>query len=73
MKYHHSGCVALVLAMRLQDIEDLRAALRPFAAIPPVDAETAAHYWCVIGSPGKSHFTRHDLERASNTMDKTAP
>lgn len=42
----------------------LREALEPFANIPPVAIDTAKHYWCVIGSPDRTHFTREDLERA---------
>ena len=44
------------------------AALKPFAAIPPVVYSEltdmplyAAHYWAVVGHPDKSHFTREDL------------
>ena len=46
-------------------------ALKPFAAIQPVTLSSldqeplyAAHYWAVIGTPERTHFTREDLARA---------
>ena len=49
----------------------LEEALEPFAAIPEVFTceVSAAHYWCVIGSPGKTHFTREDLARARAALN----
>lgn len=58
----------------------LREALAPFANIPPVTLSEgdqrplyAAHYWCVIGSPDKTHFTREDLARARAALNKEPP
>ena len=58
----------------------LRDALAPFANIPPVTLSEgdqrplyAAHYWCVIGSPDKTHFTREDLARARAALNKEPP
>lgn len=63
-----------------QERDRLREALAPFASIPPVTLSEghqrplyAAHYWCVIGSPDKTHFTREDLARASAALQKEPP
>jgi hypothetical protein len=60
-----------------QERDRLREALGPFAAIPPVTVSEidqrplwAAHYWCVVGHPDKSHFTREDLARARAALHK---
>lgn len=61
-------------------IKTLEEALKPFAAIPPTIYGTdnsgsemqvieAAHYWVVIGHPGKSSFTREDLQRAKDALE----
>lgn len=48
----------------------LREALEPFADIPSVSLfpeggmAMAKHYWAVIGTPDRSHFTQSDLVRA---------
>lgn len=52
-----------------QQIKDLKEAIKPFASIPPVLISDNEHihavcYWCVIGHPGKVHFTIEDLKRA---------
>jgi hypothetical protein len=58
-----------------KEVERLRAALAPFASIPPVCLSAldetplyAANYWCVVGRPDKSHFTREDLARARECL-----
>jgi len=63
-----------------QERDRLREALAPFANIPPVTLSEgdqrplyAAHYWCVIGSPDKTHFTREDLARARAALNKEPP
>lgn len=63
-----------------QERDRLREALAPFADIPPVTLSEldrrplyAAHYWCVIGSPDKTHFTREDLARARAALNKEPP
>lgn len=69
-----------VLLSLSQEGDRLRAALEPFANIPPVTLSEgdqrplyAAHYWCVIGSPSKTHFTREDLVRARAALTKDTP
>ncbi len=66
----------------MDELESLRAratkleeALKPFASIPPVCLSAldetplyAAHYWCVVGRPDKTHFTRDDLARARDCL-----
>lgn len=59
------------------ELEEAREAVKPFAAIPPVvisevtdEPLWAAHYWCVVGHPDKSHFTRDDLKRAIAFLKK---
>lgn len=47
-------------------------ALKPFAEIPEADVGTAAHYWVVIGTPDKSHFTREDLRRARSVLQSSS-
>jgi hypothetical protein len=60
-------------------------ALKPFAAIPvAIQSEEytllgcsypqveAAHYWVVIGTPDKSHFTREDLRRARSVLQSSS-
>ena len=56
-----------------QERDRLREALEPFAAIPPADVGTAKHYWCVIGNPCMSHFTREDLARARAALNPLPP
>ena len=63
-----------------QERDRLREALAPFASIPPVTLSEgdqrplyAAHYWCVIGSPDKTHFTREDLACARAALNKEPP
>lgn len=55
----------------------LKKALEPFAAIPAVTLSSidqaplwAAHYWCVVGRPDKSHFKREDLARVRAALHK---
>lgn len=60
----------------IAEIKRLREALKPFASVPPVQVDTAKHYWMVIGTPDRSHFTREDLARACEAlgwhMEKTS-
>ncbi len=61
---------------RLRDrVARLEEAIQPFASIPPVTLSAlddsplyAANYWCVVGRPDKSHFTREDLARARKCL-----
>jgi DNA repair exonuclease SbcCD ATPase subunit len=60
------------LEQRLSEAAEI---IRPFAAVPPVTLSEldqiplyAAHYWAVVGSPGKTHFTREDLARARDFL-----
>jgi hypothetical protein len=55
------------------EVDILRTALQPFADIPEAGVATATHYWCVIGSPSKSHFTREDLRRAKAAINPPTP
>jgi hypothetical protein len=62
-------------------IAELEAALRPFAAIRPVVFESCLkggdgyaktempHYWTIVGSPIKSHFTAEDLQKARAALE----
>jgi hypothetical protein len=53
----------------------LRSALAPFAHIPSVILQAgevnklAKHYWVVMGTPSKSHFTQEDLDRARELIE----
>lgn len=69
------GCPTPGACSNAERITELEAALRPFAAIPPIvlnDSATnpleAVYYWAVLGAPGKSHFTREDLALARKAL-----
>ena len=55
-----------------QRIAELEAALRPFAKLETVklsEDAVAPHYWVVIGHPGKSDFTKEDIEKARKAIN----
>ncbi len=62
--------LGLSLKQAEAEIERLRKALAPFAAIPPVKYldGPAPFYWCVVGNPNKVHFTHADVERAKAAL-----
>lgn len=65
-------------------IAELEKALEPFAKIPPVVVDLCfrdggtkenyamPHYWCVVGHPGKSHFTSEDIAEAVRVLNLTS-
>ncbi len=79
---HGNSADADLMDAAMDDLEGLRAraakleeAIKPFASIPPVCLSAldgaplyAAHYWCVVGRPDKTHFTREDLARARDCL-----
>ena len=71
-EYYRNGVVAglkeSISAALLEGTRRYREALAPFAAIPEAGAGTAAHYWCVIGTPDKVHLTRDELAKAKEVM-----
>ena len=74
------GAMTVENVLLANERDRLREALAPFASIPPVTLSEgdqrplyAAHYWCVIGSPDKTHFTREDLARARAALNKEPP
>lgn len=54
----------------------LEAALKPFAGIssitlfPEGGMEMAKHFWTVIGTPDRTHFTQDDLVRARAALNQ---
>jgi hypothetical protein len=58
------------------NIRVLKRALEPFANIPSVPLspegglEMARHFWAVIGTPDRSHFTQTDLVRARAALQR---
>jgi hypothetical protein len=59
-------------AARIAELED---ALRPFANIPPVHygslgkPEEVSDYWCEVGSPLRTHFSREDRQKAVKVLN----